>query len=110
MRGLDPEVVQAVLSDWKSAPIDGRLRAALAFLERVTLEPTQLSDPSLIKAMLNQGILEEGVRELLYVCFLFNVLDRLADAWDFDLPTGKSARRIGFLAHRLGYGIARLPG
>jgi len=110
VRGLDPEVVEAVLTDWKSAPVDGRLKAALAFLERVTLQPDQVSDPALVKVMLNEGIPEEGIRELLYVGFLFNVLDRLADAWDFDLPTGKSARRIGFLAYRLGYGIARLPG
>jgi len=44
------------------------------------------------------------------VCFLFNVLDRLADAFNFTLPTEEEARKIGNMTYRLGYGIAKLPG
>lgn len=106
---MEPATVQAVLADWQSAPISDRLRGALAFLEKTTLHPTEIGSDD-ARAVLDAGVPAEGIRELLYVCFLFNVLDRLADALDFDLPTEKGNARIGYLADRLGYGIAKLPG
>ncbi len=106
---MDASVVRAILTDWKSAPVEGRLRAVLAFLEQVSLNPGDLT-ASDARALLEAGIPAEGVRELLYVCFLFNVLDRLADGLDFALPTERTNARMSFLADKLGYGIAKLPG
>lgn len=106
---MDPELVKAILTDWESAPISNRLRAALCFLEKTTLRPAEIV-PDDVRELLAAGVSAEGARELLYVCFLFNVLDRLADALDFDLPTERGNARIGLLAYRLGYGIAKLPG
>ena len=40
--GLEPSLVEAVLEDWRTAPVDDRLRAALALLEVITLEPASL--------------------------------------------------------------------
>ena len=106
---MDAEQVQAVLTDWETAEIPDPLRAALRFLEKLTLRPAEISAHD-VRALLEAGISHAGVKELIYVCFLFNVLDRLADAFDFDMPTEKGNARIGFLAYRLGYGIAQLPG
>ena len=33
----------AALADWRTAPIDGRLRAALGFLEKLTLTPEAIT-------------------------------------------------------------------
>jgi alkylhydroperoxidase family enzyme len=106
---MDPKLVRAILTDWRTAPVSDRLRAALRFLEKTTLRPAEIAAED-ARELLAVGVSAEGARELLYVCFLFNVLDRLADAFDFDLPTEKGNARIGLLAYRLGYGIAKLPG
>lgn len=109
MRGLEPAVVDAILTDWRSAPVDGRLRAALEFLEKVTLTPAEVTAAD-ARALLGAGVRADAVRELLYVCFLFNVLDRLADGLDFELPSERTKARMSFLAEKLGYGVAKLPG
>ena len=109
MRALDQATVTAVLEDWRTAPVSDRLRAALRLLEAMTLRPTDVT-PDLMREIKAAGLNDGAIREAAYVGFLFNVLDRLADALDFTLPTDDEARTIGKLTLRLGYGIAKLPG
>lgn len=109
MKGLDKATVDAVLEDWRTAPIPERLRAALTYLEALTLRPTEVNADTM-RALQAAGVSAQAIREATYVCFLFNVLDRLADALDFALPTEEEAQKIGSLTFRLGYGIAKLPG
>jgi alkylhydroperoxidase family enzyme len=109
VKGLHHETVRAVLEDWRTAPIPARLRATLKYLEALTLRPTEV-DAAAIRELKAAGLNEQAIREAMYVCFLFNVLDRLADALDFTMPTDKEARTIGKITFRLGYGIAKLPG
>ena len=109
MEGLDQQTVDAVLADWRTAPVSEALRATLKFLETLTLRPTQVT-ASTLQEVKAAGVTDQGIREAVYVCFLFNVLDRLADALDFTVPTEEDARRIGKMTFRFGYGIAKLPG
>ena len=106
---MDPAVVRAVLDDWRTAPVPERTRAVLGLLETVTLRPESLT-ASGIRPLLALGLSPDAVREALYVAFLFNLLNRCAGAFGFDPPTGEAARRIGFLAHHLGYGLVQIPG
>lgn len=99
----------AVLADWRTAPVSERLRAALKYLETLTRRPTEVN-AGVMRELKAAGLNDRAIREATYVCFLFNVLDRLADALDFTLPTEEQARKIGSLAFRLGYAIAKLPG
>lgn len=101
--------MEAVLADWRTAPVSERLRAALGFLEVVTLQPTAVSAAS-IRPLREAGLSDRAIREAVYVCFLFNTLDRLADALNFTPPSNESARKIGDIAFRFGYSIAKLPG
>lgn len=98
-----------MLEDWRAAAIPERLRAALEFLESLTLRPATLSAES-VRPLRAAGLNERAIREVVYVCFLFNVLDRLADALNFQLPSHEGARKIVHLAFHLGYGITKLPG
>ena len=109
VQGMDKETVEAVLEDHEKAPVSERLRAALRFLEKVTLQPDAVTTDD-INRLNSQGLEKDAIRELLYVCFLFNVLDRLADSMDFDLPNEQGIQRIGNIAYRFGYGVAKLPG
>jgi alkylhydroperoxidase family enzyme len=65
-----------VLDDYESAPIDGRLRETLRFLETMTLEPEKLDATGALDA----GVSREALRDAAYVAAAFNVITRYADA------------------------------
>lgn len=105
----DDELVAAVLADWRTAPVNEKVRAALGFLEKVTLSPGEVG-PEDVAPLRAAGVSERAVREALYVCFLFNVIDRLADAFDFHLPSAQGFQHNARILYRLGYRIASIPG
>ena len=96
-------MVEAVLQDWRSAPIDARLKAALGFLEKLTLHPDAVR-PADVAPLRAAGITDEGIEDAIQVCTLFNVYDRLADAMGWHLPdqagyaaSGRSLMKRGYL-------------
>jgi alkylhydroperoxidase family enzyme len=74
-----------VLEDWRTAPIDERLRGTLGFLQRLTLHPEEVG-PADVEALRHAGVGDDAIRDAVYVCTLFNVIDRMADALDFAVP------------------------
>jgi alkylhydroperoxidase family enzyme len=74
-----------VLDDWRTAPIDERLRSTLGFLQRLTLHPEEVG-PADVEALRRAGVGDDAIRDAVYVCTLFNVIDRMADALDFAVP------------------------
>lgn len=107
MLGLDEAVVAAVLDDWRSAPVDERLRAALGFIERLTREPETLGVED-VAALRAAGLSKRAIREAAYVVYLFSVMDRLADAFDFTMPTETQVAATGRFLNRHGYRLAKL--
>lgn len=90
--------MRKVLEDVETAPIDDKLRATLRLLRQMTLEPQLLTADSM-RAVLDQGVTREAVRQALHVAFLFNIYDRLADTLGWDVPVGQgyyqaAARRL----------------
>lgn len=57
----------------------------LGFLETLTLRPEALSvgDVAPLRAA---GLSDAAIEDAIHVCTLFNVYDRLADAFEFDIP------------------------
>jgi len=95
-------VVEAVLADWRTAPIDAKLRATLGFLEKLTLQPGEVR-PADVEPMRAAGVSDEGVEDAIHACVLFNVYDRMADALNFHLPgpagyaaSGRSLMKRGY--------------
>lgn len=86
-----------MLRDWRTAPVDERVRAALAMLEAMTLRPDELG-PGDVEPLLEAGVSPAGVVDALYVGFCFNTIDRMADSLGFP---GVSAREYGKSADRL---------
>jgi uncharacterized peroxidase-related enzyme len=78
-------LVQAVLDDWRSAPVEPRLRAALAFVEKLTLDPAALTAAD-VQPMRDQGLSDAAIEDAIHACVLFNVYDRLADSLQFHIP------------------------
>ncbi|MFZ0547791.1 MAG: hypothetical protein WAM60_20255 [Candidatus Promineifilaceae bacterium] len=101
----DEALVKAILEDWRTAPIDERLRAMLGFLEKVTLTPTEVT-PEDIAPLRAVGLNDHAIEEALYVCFLFNMMDRFADAFDFEVPE----QADGTFLYKMGYRTGSIPG
>jgi uncharacterized peroxidase-related enzyme len=95
--------VKAVVADWRSAPLDARLRAMLGFLEKLTLHPDAVR-PADVAPLRGAGISDEAIEDAIQVCTLFNVYDRLADALGWYLPdqggyaaSGRNLMKRGYL-------------
>jgi len=79
----DSDLVEAVLNDWQNASVSPKIKATLALLEKLTLEPEKVThaDMERVRAV---GVSTQAIEETIHVCALFNIINRLADAFDFD--------------------------
>jgi hypothetical protein len=91
-----------VFADPGTAPIAPRLRAALGLVGKLTLAPEQVGVSDL-RAVLGAGVSEDAVRDAIYVCFAFNLIDRVSDALGFDVMDEKGYRRGAQVLLRAGY-------
>ena len=81
-----------MLEDYRTAPIDEKLRATLAFLDKVTLRPDDVT-PADAAAVLAAGVSRAALTEALHVLFLFNIYDRLADTLGWEIPPAEGFRQ-----------------
>jgi len=88
-----------VRDDWRTAPIDERLRATLGFIEKLTLRPAELTQAD-ANAVLATGVNRDALIDAIHVAALFNMIVRLADSFGWDVPPWDAfaARADGMLA------------
>jgi alkylhydroperoxidase family enzyme len=79
-------VWEAVVADWRSAPLRPELAATLVFLEKLTLRPDELA-PADVAAARSAGVSDQALRDAATVCALFSMIVRLADALGWEVPT-----------------------
>jgi alkylhydroperoxidase family enzyme len=91
-----------VLEDYRTAPIDEKLRAMLGLLETFTLRPDELTAAD-VRAVLATGVSREAIRDAFYVAFLFNTYDRLADTLGWELPDQAFYPKAGKFLLKKGY-------
>jgi alkylhydroperoxidase family enzyme len=84
-------VWQAVVDDWRSAPLRPELMATLAFLERLTLRPDELTAADADEARA-AGVSDQALRHAATVCALFSMIVRLADSLGWDVPPWEATR------------------
>ena len=109
-QGVEKTVVERVLDDWRTAPVSEPMRAMLGFVEKLTKTPGQVTAEDLAP-VIGAGVSRQGIEEAIRVVFVFSVINRLADAFDFELATKDTQRnRMGFMLFNMGYGIAAVPG
>lgn len=82
-----------MLDDFRTAPVDERLRATLEFLQKVTLTPDDLTD-----ADVPPDVSRQALADALYVSTYFNLITRLADAFGFT-PISEHLGKEGLLEH-----------
>jgi alkylhydroperoxidase family enzyme len=105
----DEALVAAVLEDWRTAPVNEKVRSMLGFLEKLTCSPSEVG-PEDIEPLRSVGIGDRAIEEALYVSFNFNTIDRLADAFDFEIPSAEGHQRNGRFLYKTGYRIGSIPG
>lgn len=81
-------VVEAVLADYRTAPIPETLRAMLAFLEKLTLRPEEIG-PDDVAPLRAAGLSDEEIEDAVHVCALFNLINRVADSLGFELADAR---------------------
>jgi alkylhydroperoxidase family enzyme len=77
--------VQAILDDWKSAPIDEKLRATLGFLEKMCLRPDELGADD-AENLRRAGVSPQAAADAAYVGYLFCIYTRMSDTLNFAIP------------------------
>ena len=78
-----------MLANLETAPIEEPLRAMLAFLRKLTTDYNSVT-PDDITHLFELGVSRAQVEDALSVCFAFNVLDRLADTFHWEVGDKKS--------------------
>ena len=99
---IDGEAIER----WREGGFGPRITAAFALLEGVNA-PTDDPPVEAVRAAREAGLTNDEIRDALHVQFVFNVVNRLANALGFGWA-GEADRVAGIrVLHRIGY---RLPG
>ncbi len=99
---MQTSAVDAVISDFRTAPISGPLKSALAFLEVMTLHPGDLKAEH-AKTALSAGVSREALMDAIAVGTLFSIVARYADALGFAMPTPGEFERAANMLLKRGY-------
>jgi uncharacterized peroxidase-related enzyme len=105
----DAALVTAALADPETAPIPPRVRAMLRFLRLLTLTPEAVGADD-VRALHAAGLDDAAIEEAVYVATSFNVIDRLADAFDFRPNDTRGLRWVARILLKVGYGAGSIPG
>lgn len=76
--GIDKEILEAVLLDISTAPIEDNFKPLLRYARQLTIEPSKMSQ-SFTDEILDAGWSEQAVHDLVYVVCLFNFMNRLVE-------------------------------
>ncbi len=74
-----------MLEDFESAPVDNKMKEMLRFLEKMTLRPEELSAED-ARRLREVGLSNAAIEDAVGVAFAFNLIDRLADSFAFEVP------------------------
>jgi uncharacterized peroxidase-related enzyme len=97
---MDP----ARVLDWREQRLDARLAAALELVELVTLRPEELPAAAIERARA-AGLSDAAILDAVYVAFVFNTINRIANALGFDWGGAVYARRGAAMLDRMAYRV-----
>jgi hypothetical protein len=91
-----------VLSDYKTAPIDEKLRATLGFLQKLCVDPENVGadDAQLVLAT---GVSPRALEDAVWVCTNFSIFTRVADGLGFDMLDDKGWANVANILWNKGY-------
>ena len=95
-----------VLADLDEGRLSPRASAAASFIETLARDPKSVSADDVERAH-TAGVDQDALAEAIYVAFMFNTINRVADALDFEHRSDRGRRRGAEVLRRRGY---RPPG
>jgi uncharacterized peroxidase-related enzyme len=99
----DEALVRAALDDYRRAPISDRLRATLAFVEKLTRTPDEIG-PEDVAPLRNAGLSDAAIEDAVHICANMNLINRLGDALGFAPHDPGVYKRLAELLLKKGYG------
>jgi uncharacterized peroxidase-related enzyme len=95
-------MVQAVLQDWRTAPIPEKTRAMLGFLEKMTLHPQDLG-PADATPLRQAGITDDEIADAIHIAGAFNLINRLADSMGWEAQSEAAVHKFADMLLKIGY-------
>ena len=81
--------------------------AILPLLEKVTRMPDQITSAD-VEAVRAAGVPDDGIVDALHVNLIFNIMNRLANAFDFSWDSDEHVRVGAKVIHRISYRVPRV--
>jgi uncharacterized peroxidase-related enzyme len=105
--GLDKPVTVDMLDHWQQqGGFSPMLKAIFALLERVVANPGAVAVGD-VEAARAAGVADDAIVDALYVAFMFNLVNRLANAFGYSWESEEERLLLARALHRIGY---RVPG
>jgi uncharacterized peroxidase-related enzyme len=76
--GIAPEAIDGLIHDLATAPVDSQLRPIFAFVKKLTLTPTRMTQAD-ADAVFAAGWDEAALHSAIAVCCVFSFMNRLVD-------------------------------
>jgi alkylhydroperoxidase family enzyme len=100
--GADDRRRRSPPTDLDAGRLSRRAAAAAAFVEALTRDPSAVSADDVEDARA-AGVEDDALAEAIYVAFVFNTINRVADALGFEHRSDRGRRRGAEALRRLGY-------
>lgn len=102
--GVSPGMLESLLANFETAPVDDRLRPVLRYVRKLTVDPSRVTSAD-AGAVLDAGWDERALHDAASICGLFNLMNRLVDG----LGISAGADYLALSSRRLAdIGYARL--
>ena len=99
---VDPQLLEAIINDIATAPIEDRFRPVFALVKTLTQTPSKTTQAD-IDAVLAAGWDKQAVEDAIAVCSLFNFMNRLVDAFGFEAPDQEQLTGMAKIINAQGY-------
>ncbi len=86
------ESAEKIKTDWRRAGLDPAGEALLAFAEKLTLRPSEMS-PGDLELLRAQGFSDTAIHDAVQVISYFNYINRVADGLGVDLEEGMPEKK-----------------
>jgi alkylhydroperoxidase family enzyme len=98
---LGEALTQSIFDDYTTANISDGLRAAIALC--VTLTRETRAPVAEVAALRAHGATDKQINEVIHICGAFNMIVRIADTLDFEVPDVSAGSGYGEAALKRGY-------
>lgn len=101
---MGAQVVEQALDAPESAPIREELRAALLFVRKLTAAPEAVGHSD-VEALRRIGLGRDDVETVVHIATIFNLINRVADALGFEVPSAGAMSRMSNALLKHGYDV-----